>query len=116
MSYQILRTDKADEQLRDIIFYIADDSGSVDIALNYLEKIEKAINKLKVNPYSGSVPHYATLRRQGYRVLIVERHLVFYKVNESQQSVNHLRCCGWLNILVRAPDYSDGRREYRNLL
>ena len=40
MSYQILRTDKADEQLRDIIFYIADDSGSVDIALNYLEKIE----------------------------------------------------------------------------
>lgn len=32
MSYQILRTDKADEQLRDIIFYIADDSGSVDIA------------------------------------------------------------------------------------
>lgn len=47
MSYQILRTDKADEQLRDIIFYIADDSGSVDIALNYLDKIEKAINNLK---------------------------------------------------------------------
>ena len=47
MSYQILRTDKADEQLRDIIFYIADDSGSVDIALNYLEKIEKAINNLR---------------------------------------------------------------------
>ena len=85
MSYQILRTDKADEQLRDIIFYIADDSGSVDIALNYLGKIEKAINNLKDFPYSGSVPHYATLRRQGYRVLIVERHLVFYKINESQQ-------------------------------
>ena len=74
MSYQILRTDKADEQLRDIIFYIADDSGSVDIALNYLDKIEKAINNLKDFPYSGSVPHYATLRRQGYIVLIVERN------------------------------------------
>ena len=48
MSYQILRTDKADEQLRDIIFYIADDSGSVDIALNYLEKIEKAIKGFSV--------------------------------------------------------------------
>lgn len=45
MSYQILRTDKADEQLRDIIFYIADDSGSVDIALNYLEKIEQTDTK-----------------------------------------------------------------------
>ena len=103
MSYQILRTDKADEQLRDIIFYIADDSGSVDIALNYLEKIEKAINNLKDFPYSGSVPHYATLRRQGYRVLIVERHLVFYKVNESQQIIT-------IYAVV------DGRREYRKLL
>jgi len=36
MQYSIIRTDKADEQLRDIIFYIAEDSGSVDIALNYL--------------------------------------------------------------------------------
>ena len=88
---------------RDIIFYIADDSGSVDIALNYLDKIEKAINNLKDFPYSGSVPHYATLRRQGYRVLIVERHLVFYKVNESQQSIT-------IYAVV------DGRREYRKLL
>lgn len=103
MSYQILRTDKADEQLRDIIFYIADDSGSVDIALNYLEKIENAINNLKDFPYSGCVPHYATLRRQGYRVLIVERHLVFYKVNESQQIAT-------IYAVV------DGRRKYRNLL
>ena len=103
MSYQILRTNKADEQLRDIIFYIADDSGSVDIALNYLEKIEKAINNLKDFPYSGSVPHYATLRRQGYRVLTVERHLVFYKINEPQQIVT-------IYAVV------DGRREYRKLL
>lgn len=33
MKYKIIRTDKADEQLREIIFYIADDSGSVDILL-----------------------------------------------------------------------------------
>ena len=37
MSYQILRIDTADEQIRVILLYIADDSGSVDIALNYLE-------------------------------------------------------------------------------
>ena len=37
MKYKIIRTDKADEQLREIIFYIAEDSGSIDIALNYLE-------------------------------------------------------------------------------
>ena len=46
MNYRIVRTGKADEQIRDIIFYIADDSESIDIALNYLDKIEKAINRL----------------------------------------------------------------------
>ena len=35
MKYKILRTDKAEELLREIIFYIADDSGDVDIALGY---------------------------------------------------------------------------------
>lgn len=44
--YEILRTDKAEYQLRQIIYYIADDSGSVDIALRYLDKIEQAINRL----------------------------------------------------------------------
>lgn len=101
MKYKIQRTDKADEQLREIIFYIADDSGSVDIALNYLDKIEKAIKNLEDYPYSGSIPKYSTLRRQGYRVLIVERHLIFYKVNENA-------------VIIYA--IVDGRREYKNLI
>lgn len=103
MKYQILRTEKANEQLREIIFYIADDSGSVDIALNYLDKIENAIKRLEDFPLSGSVPKYSILRKQGYRVLIVERHLIFYKVNEVEKTV-----------IIYA--VVDGRREYRNLL
>ena len=103
MKYQIQRTDKADNQLREIIFYIADDSGSVDTALNYLDKIEKAINRLEDFPYSGSLPKYAILRKQGYRVLIVEKHLVFYKVNETAKVV-------MIYAVV------DGRREYKNLI
>lgn len=85
MKYSIVRTDKADEQLRNIIFYIADDSGSIDIALAYLEKIEKAINRLEDFPLSGSIPRYSILRKQGYRVVVVERHLVFYKVNSNER-------------------------------
>ncbi len=103
MKYKIIRTDKADEQLREIIFYIADDSGSVDIALNYLDKIEAAIMRLQDFPMSGSVPRYSILRKQGYRVLTVERHLVFYKVNECDKIVT-------IYAIV------DGRREYKNLI
>ncbi len=103
MKYKIIRTDKADEQLREVIFYIADDSGSIDIALNYLNKIEKAINSLEGFPMSGSIPRYSILKKQGFRVLIVERHLVFYKINEDKKEV-----------VIYA--VVDGRREYRNLI
>ena len=102
MKYKIIRTDKSDEQLREIIFYIADDSGSVDIALNYLDRIEAAIRRLEEFPMSGSIPRYSILRKQGYRVLIIERHLVFYKINEDEKIVT---------IYV-----VDSRREYKNLI
>ncbi len=52
---------------------------------------------------SGSVPRYSILRRQGYRVLIVEKHLIFYKVNENEKTVT-------IYAVV------DGRQEYKNLI
>lgn len=103
MKYKILRTDKAEEQLREIIFYIAGDSGNVDIALGYLDKIETAINRLQEFPESGSIPRYSILKKQGYRMMIVERHLVFYKINDEDK-------------LVIIYAIVDGRREYLNLI
>ena|SRR5690625_423882 len=103
MKYNILRTDKAEDQLRDIILYIADDSGDVNIALVYLDKIETAINRLQEYPESGSIPRYSILKKQDFRVVIVERHLVFYKINEEERT----------NIIYAIVD---GRREYRNLI
>ncbi len=103
MKYKIFRTDTAEEQLRSIIFYIADDSGNVDVALGYLDKIETSINNLQDFPYIGSTPRYSILKKQGYKVLIIERYLVFYKVNEIDRTV-----------IIYA--IVDGKREYRNLL
>jgi len=103
MKYKIIRTDKAEDQLRDIIYYIADDSGETDIALAYLDKLETAINRLQEFPQLGSIPRYSILKKQGFRALIVERHLVFYKINEEEHVV-----------IIYA--IVDGRREYHNLL
>lgn len=103
MKYKVLRTDKAEEQIRDIVFYIAEDSGSVDIALGYLEKLEKAIMDLEISPYIGVKPRYSILRKQGYLILIVEKHLVFYKVDEEKK-------------IVIIYSIVDGRREYKNLI
>ena len=103
MQYHILRTDKFEDQLRDIIFYIADNSGDINIANSYLDKIEKAVIRLGDFPYSGKVPRYSILKRQGYRVLIIARHLIYYKIEEIHQKV-----------IIYA--IFDGRREYKNLL
>ncbi len=102
MKYKIVRTDKANDQFRDLAFYIAR-NNSVEAALGYLDKLETAILRLSEFPYSGVVPHYSTLKKQGYRVLIVERHLIFYKVDDARQVV-----------IIYA--VADGRMEYRNLL
>ena len=102
MSYNILRTDKANDQLFDVIQYIAADAGA-NIALQYLNKLEAAVMNLADFPYSGTVPRYSILKKQGYRVLIVERHLIFYKVDEEKQTV-------MIHAVV------DGRQEYRNLV
>ena len=102
MSYRILRTDKASDQLFDVIQYIAADAGA-NIALQYLDKLEAAVMNLADFPYSGTVPRYSILKKQGYRVLIVERHLIFYKVDEEKQTV-------MIHAVV------DGRQEYKNLV
>ncbi|ERJ11029.1 type II toxin-antitoxin system RelE/ParE family toxin [Haloplasma contractile] len=101
--YEILRTDKADEDLRSIIYFIADDSGSIEVALNYLDKIEKGIGNLVQFPFIGVVPIYKTLKVQNYRVLSVEKHLVFYKVNEASKKI----------IIYRI---LSSKQEYLNLL
>lgn len=103
MKYRIQRTDKANDQLYSLIQYIADDSGDVDLALNYLDKIEEAVIRLSDFPYSGTVPRYSILKKQGYRVLIFERLLVFYKADDETKMIT-------IHAVV------DGRMEYRNLI
>ena len=39
------------------------------------------------NSYLGMDPRYMVLRRQGYKVLVLERNLVFYKIDETRKIV-----------------------------
>lgn len=95
-------TDKAEDQLRDIIFYIADESCSVDVALSYLDKIETAINSLREFPEPGSIPRYSILKKQGYMV-VVERHLIFTRwMGRRCQLLPMLLWMGDANIGIRS--------------
>lgn len=86
MNYKVLRTDTADALIRNIVLYIAENFGN-EIALSKLDSLEKSILKLAENPYIGTDPRYTVLRRQGYKVLILEKDLVFYKIDESRKEV-----------------------------
>lgn len=102
MNYNVIRTDIADEGIRKIILYIAQNFGS-DIALEKLEKIEKRILELGNDPYMGMSPRYIVLKRQGYKVLILDKNLVFYKIDEEKK-----------NVIVYA--VVDQRQDYLNII
>lgn len=102
MKYNIIRTDTADIGIRKIILYIAQNFGN-DVALEKLDEIENSILSLCDNPYIGTDPKYLVLKRQGYKVLILEKNLVFYKIDEADK-----------NVLIYA--VVDQRQDYLNII
>ena len=86
MKYKVIRTDTADAGIRKIILYVAQNFGN-SVALEKLDEIEKRILELGDDPYIGTDPRYLVLKRQGYKVLILEKDLVFYKIDEEKKTV-----------------------------
>ncbi|MBR6156036.1 MAG: type II toxin-antitoxin system RelE/ParE family toxin [Lachnospiraceae bacterium] len=86
MKYKVERTDMADSLIRKIVLFIAENSGN-EVALDKLNYLEESIMSLEDDPYIGAVPRYNVLKRQGYLVLILEKDLVFYKVDEKRKLV-----------------------------
>ena len=59
----------------------------VDNDKEKLKKLEQSILDLGDNPFKGVEPRYLVLKRQGYKVLILEKNIVFYKVDEQKKEV-----------------------------
>jgi len=79
-------TDTADAHIHRIILYIAEEFGA-DVALKKLDEMERQIMMLGDNPYMGIAPRYTVLRRNGYKVLVLEKNLAFYKIDEVKRVV-----------------------------
>lgn len=86
MGYKIVRTDTADAGIRKIILYVAQNFGK-EVALEKLDEIEIRINHLADNPYMGTDLKYPVLKRQKYKVLMLEKDLAFYKIDEVNKEV-----------------------------
>lgn len=86
MKYRVERTDTADSLIRKIVLTVAENFGK-QVALEKLDYLEKSIISLGDNPYIGLEPRYNILKSQGYLVLILEKNLVFYKVDDDEKVV-----------------------------
>ena len=69
-----------------IVLCVADNFG-YDVGLKKLDYLEKSIMSLGDNPHIGVEPRYNVLKRQGYLVLILEKDLVFYKVDDNKKQL-----------------------------
>lgn len=86
MTYEVIGTDTADSLIRKIVLHVAENFGA-DVALEKLDNLEETIMNLGENPYIGTEPKYNILKRQGYLVLILDKDLVFYKVDDNKKQV-----------------------------
>ena len=76
--YQIRYLGTAEADLLDIFEYIHNDKPSA--AAKLLARFDESISRLSQNPYLGIIPKDDRLKQLGYRILIIDKYLVFYVV------------------------------------
>jgi len=87
MSYKVLWTQSAEDQLSEDTLYIALNSGSVDQAISFLNNIREETDKLDEFPNRGFNPNDVSIRRKGHKGLIIGNHVALYKVYENEKEV-----------------------------
>ena len=68
----------AEQDLQELISYLA--AENFGAAVTTLDRIEAQLQALQRHPFLGRVPNDPKLARLGYRVLVIDNYLIFYKV------------------------------------
>ena len=103
MKYKVLRSGYAENQLSDILRYITYLTGDTKSAIDFLDAVDEARKQLEDFPESGINPRDPSIKRCGYRYLIVKNYYLFYKVNHISKTVT-----------IHAVIY--GKADYKHLL
>ena len=79
-------TDTAKSGLREIAFYIAEQSKDKEIAKRFVEELRERCKILENFPESGSIPRDRVLKSNGYRFLVHKDCLIFYSYNKNENT------------------------------
>lgn len=77
-SYAIRLLSVAEQDLQELISYLA--AENPDAAATALDRIETQLHALQRHPFIGRTPNDPRLTGLGYRVLVIDNYLAFYKV------------------------------------
>ncbi len=97
--YEIRYLPAAINDLEEIFTYIANDRPMA--ARSWLEKLDQSVSNLASQPEVGVIPRDDRLKRLGYRILIIDKYLVFYVLK---------------NKIVQVRRIIHGARRYKFLL
>ena len=78
----------AEQDLVDLVSYVAAENSRA--AAEVLDHIEASLAALQSHPFVGRVPHNPKLTALGYRVLVIDNYLVFYKVKGNAVLVHRI--------------------------
>lgn len=88
ISYEIRYLKTAVEDLEEIFDYILKDSPSA--AASILDRFDSSIAMLADNPEIGVVPKDERLSKLGYRILIVDKYLIFYVIKGTSIQIRRI--------------------------
>lgn len=77
--------------------------GSKQGAIRIKDKMQKAALQISRLPYSGVAVHEPKMEKSGYRMIVVEKYLMFYRVFEDERKVVFYRVL-------------DGKRDYPTIM
>ena len=85
--WQVIMTDTAKNDLREIALGIYELSGDSDTAVRLVTELQDKCAVLKSQPESGTIPRDYVLKAMGYRFLVHKHYLVFYLTDPSEHNV-----------------------------
>lgn len=80
-------TETAKADLRQIAFYIADQSKDKNIAIRFVGELQDKCKILESFPESGSIPKDRVLMSNGHRFLVHKEYLIFYLYKKEENTV-----------------------------
>ena len=105
MIYTVRITTPAQNEMRGIYRYIAEDLQTPVAAGRRISLIDEKIQSLKENPNRVPLVRDEYLASRGYRMIAAKNHLVFFIIREQAEAVSVMRVLygrrDWLRILKK---------------